>query len=234
MASKGCPGPRATPPPPATPGSASLVLPKPARASPVTARPGCAGLSPVQRTGPWGPPSQVHVHPYSSGHPRSVCAPFGSLPIVELKSAGRQLSPWLHQAAGKVEASPVNNSEKQLEAAHPVSVFQRSQPPSCFMPGVPRLKFGESLLVLLNYPHKLRSGPANRNWFPSHVCHTAAVDLCSLIYRTRGGCESPRAPTPGPPHEGAGGMQSPWGPCPAPAGPWGGPAPAPGPRPGRR
>lgn len=123
VASKGRPGPGATPPPPATPGSTSLVIPKPARASPVTARPGCAGLSPVQRTGPWGPPSQVHVHPYSSGHPRSVCAPFGSLPIVELKSAGRQLSPWLHQAAGKVEASPVNNSEKQLEAAHPVSVL---------------------------------------------------------------------------------------------------------------
>ena len=62
------------------------------------------------------------------------------------------------------------------------------------MLGMPRLRFGELLLVLLNYPHKLRSRLANRNWFPSHVCHAVAVDLCSLIYRTRGGCVSPEGP----------------------------------------
>lgn len=63
------------------------------------------------------------MHPYSSGHPRSVCAPFWSFLIGELKPARRRLSPWLHQAAGEVEASLVNNSEKQLEAAHPVSML---------------------------------------------------------------------------------------------------------------
>ena len=76
------------------------------------------------------------------------------------------------------------------------SQFQRSQPPSRFILGVPRLKFGELLLVLLNYPHKLRSRLANRNRFPSHVCRTAAVDLYSLIYMTRGGCAYPEGPLP--------------------------------------
>ena len=114
------------PPPPATPGSTFLALPEPAWAGPVTLCPGCPGLSPVQGTGPWGPPFQVHVHPYSSGHPRSVCAPFWSFPMVELKPAGRRLGPWLHQAAGEVEASLVNNSEKQLEAARSPCAYVNS------------------------------------------------------------------------------------------------------------
>ena len=114
------------PPPPATPGSTFLALPEPAWASPVTPCPGCPGLSPMQGTGPWGPPFQVHVHPYSSSHPRSVCAPFWSFLIMELKPAGRRLGPWLHQAEGEVEASLVNNSEKQLEAARSPCAYVNS------------------------------------------------------------------------------------------------------------
>ena len=126
-ASKGRPRPEGhPPPPPATPGSTFLVLPEPAWAGPVTPCPGCPGLSPMQGTGPWGPPFQVHVHPYSSGHPRSVCAPFWSFLIMELKPAGRRLGPWLHQAAGEVEASLVNNSEKQLEAARSPCAYVNS------------------------------------------------------------------------------------------------------------
>lgn len=77
-------------------------------------------------------------------------------------------------------------------------------------------------MVLLNYPHKLRSGPANRNWFHSRLS-TAAVDLLFPYLQDEGWVRLLEGPYLSLSMR-AGGMQAPWGPGPAPAGPWGGPA----------
>lgn len=182
------------------------MIPKPARASPVTARPGCAGSSPVQRTVPWGPPSQVHGILTAQGCPRSVCAPFGHSPSqgAEISWLAAQPSSTRLQARSRpVQLTTQRNSWKPGHSCVCVGSGASSKDHSSWAAGS---TMGKACKVEVwgvtvgsaELPHKLRSGPSTGTG--SHLTSVAQrlLTCCSFIYRTRVGAR-PEGPYPGPP-----------------------------------